>query len=76
MVYHAKQFAKDSLKTASNRAIQKRAKATGDLVGNKIADELHHRIIQKQLQMSIIKKYLDKDIYLQKKYRKLLMIWD
>ena len=36
----------------------------------------HNRIIQKQLQMSMIKKYLKKDIYLQKKDRKLLMIWD
>ena len=41
--------------------------------------ELHHWIVQIQLQMkqkilSMIKKYLKKDIYLQKKDRKLLMI--
>ena len=41
--------------------------------------ELHHWIVQIQLQMkqkilSMIKKYLKKDIYLQKKGRKLLMI--
>ena len=34
---HAKQFATDALKTASERVIQKTAKATGDLIGNKIA---------------------------------------
>ena len=37
---HAKQFATDTLKTASKRVIQKRAKATGDLIGNKIADRI------------------------------------
>ena len=58
---------------------KKIAEATDDLTGNKIANkitksqEVHHRIIQKQLQMNIIKKYLKKDIYLQKKHRKLLM---
>ena len=34
------------------------------------------KLIQKELQMNIIKKYLKKDIYLQKKDRTLLMIWD
>ena len=38
LVGSAKKSATDALKTASNRAIQKTAKATGDLVGNKIAD--------------------------------------
>ena len=37
---HAKQFATDALKTASKRLIQKRAKAAGDLIGNKIADRI------------------------------------
>ena len=36
----------------------------------------HSRIIQKQLQISMIKKYLKKDIYLQKKDKKLMMIED
>ena len=36
----------------------------------------HIRIIQKQLQISMIKKYLKKDIYLQKKDKKLMMIKD
>ena len=35
---HAKKFATDALKTSSKRAIQKTAEASGDLVGNKIAD--------------------------------------
>ena len=55
---------------------------TGELTGNKIVDtitkvflkKLHHRIVQKQFKISMIKKYLKKDIYLQKKDRKLLMI--
>ena len=36
--------------------------------------KIHNKIIQRQLQMSMIKKYLKKDIYLQKKDKKLLMI--
>ena len=35
---HAKQYATDALKTSSRRAIQKTAAASGDLIGNKIAD--------------------------------------
>ena len=31
---HAKKSPTDALKTASKRAIQKKAKATGDLIGN------------------------------------------
>ena len=30
------------------------------------SEEVHHRIIQKQLQMNMMKKYLKKDVYLQK----------
>ena len=36
----AKKSATDAIKTASRRAIQKTAAATGDLVGNKIADKI------------------------------------
>ena len=48
---HAKQSATDVLKTASKRAIQKTAKAAGDLIGNKIANritkfsKIHNKII-------------------------------
>ena len=34
-----KKLTTDAIKTASKRAIQKTAEATGDLIGNKIADE-------------------------------------
>ena len=36
----AKKSTTDALKTASKRAIQKTAKATGDLIRNKIADKI------------------------------------
>ena len=36
----AKKSAADAIKTASTRPIQKRAEATGDLIDNKIADEI------------------------------------
>ena len=41
---------------------------------HKIVKKFTKKIIQKQLQMRMIKKYLKKDIYLQKKDRKLLTI--
>ena len=40
LVDTAKKAATDAIKTASKRAIQKTAEATGDLVGNKIADQI------------------------------------
>ena len=36
----AKESTTDALKTTSKRAIQKTAEATGDLIGNKIADKI------------------------------------
>ena len=33
--------------------------------------KIHNRVIQKQLQISMIKKYLKKDIYFEKKDKKL-----
>ena len=36
----AKKSTTDAIKAASNRAIQKTAKATGDLIGNKIVDKI------------------------------------
>ena len=67
---------------------QKTAEATGNLIGNKIADavaklqngtimkfqKICNKIILKQLQMRMIKKYLKKDTYFQKKYEKLLIM--
>ena len=40
LVDAAKKSAADAIKTASKRAIKKAAEATGDLVGNKIADKI------------------------------------
>ena len=73
----AKQSATDALKASSKRVIPK---TTGDLVDNKIADKiktfqkLHSRRIKKQLQIIMIKKYVKKEKYLQKKDKKCLMI--
>ena len=36
---HAKQSATDALKSTSIKVIQKTAEATGDLIGNKVADK-------------------------------------
>ena len=40
LVDNAKKSATDAIKTPSKRAIQKTAEATGDLIGNKIADKI------------------------------------
>ena len=40
LVDTAKKSAADAIKTTSKRAIQKTAEATGDLVGNKIVDNI------------------------------------
>ena len=40
LVDTAKKSATDAIKTASKRAIQKTTEATGDLIGNKIADKI------------------------------------
>ena len=37
---HAKQSATDAIKTSSKRVVQKKAEATGDLIGNKIANRI------------------------------------
>ena len=64
---HAEQSGTDTFKTASKSKIQKTAESTVDWIeNNKIADKIiklqisHHRIIQKQLQVNMIKKYLKK----------------
>ena len=44
----------DAIKTASKRVIQKTAEATGDLIGNKIADKItsvSNKTLQKNCQM-------------------------
>ena len=44
----------DSLKTASKRAIRKKAEATGDLIGNKISDKITR--VPKKTSLKIIQK--------------------
>ena len=74
----AKTSATNAFTTASKRLIQKTAEATVDfiklLIEFQMSQKLQNRIIQKQLQMNMIKKYLKKDIYLQKRNRKQPMI--
>ena len=82
-----KQSATDVPQTSSKGLIQN-STSNWDLIGDKIADtvaklydgrimkfhKVRRRIIHKQLQINMMKKYLKKDIYLQKRGRKLLMI--
>ena len=74
LIDSAKKSTIDAIKTASKRAIQKTAPATGDLIGNKIADKITSvsEKSPKELQMTK-QKYQIKDTYLQKKDNKLLM---
>ena len=67
-LYHAKQFATDALKAASKKVIEKIHKQL--VIKLQEFQELHRRIIQLKMK----KKYFEKDIYLQKKGRKLLMV--
>ena len=48
LLYTATKARRDAAKTASKRVIQKTAKATGDLIGNKIADKITSLGISKQ----------------------------
>ena len=77
----AKMSAVDAIKTTSKRAIQKLAEATGNLIGNKIADkitsvskkspkELHSTDLHSNEYNNEMPK---KDTYLRKKDSKLLM---
>ena len=74
---YAEKSATDALKAFSKKAIQKTAEATGDLIGNKIVikllgfQKMYIRTIQKQSQIIMIKKYLNKDMCLQKTGKKL-----
>ena len=69
----------DAIKTASKRAIQKTAKATGDLINNKITDKMTS--VSKTYSAENSKKSysddeieaLKKDTYIQRKGNKLMM---
>ena len=77
---HPNHSALNALKTPSKRAIQTTAEATVISLAIKYLTELqksqnpYNRIILKELQMSMINKYLKKHINLQRKGRRLLMI--
>ena len=57
---------------------QKTTEATSDLSGKKITKVLQNSQPNNSetVTKNIIKKYLKKDIYLQKKHWKLVVIWD
>ena len=66
---HAKQSKfKSASKSKSARLVIKL------LIKLRQSQGIHHRTIEKQLQINMIKKYLKKETYLQKKDRKLLII--
>ena len=67
---HAKQSATETLKTTRKKAVQKTPEATDCLIVYRIPNK-----IKKVSKMSpqIIQKYLEKDTYLQKKNRKLMI---
>ena len=73
----AKKSTTDALKTASKRAIQKSAEATGDLIGNKIADKitknLHNNNNSSTIDEDTELTTKKKDVCHQKKGSKLLM---
>ena len=81
---HTKQPNTDAFKTDSKREIKKKTvEAAGDLIDNKIADRMmkvsknsqqnNSETVTKEHDKEILK---ERNIYLQKKDRKLLMIWD
>ena len=72
----AKQFAKDTLKTVSKRAVQKTAEATGDLIKlHESQKTLTHDNSKENIEHDRgIYREKEKDIYLQNKDRKLLII--
>ena len=77
---HAKHFIINAVKAFSKRAIQKAVVATSDLIGNKIVDKITQQFCESQkpqkriIQQIMKKKFSKKDIHLQNKNRKLLMI--
>ena len=81
---HAKQSATDAFKTTSKREIQKAAEATGDLIGNKIANKITgvSKISQQNNIETVVTNKHDKEIskkryiYLRKKTKKLWIILD
>ena len=80
---HAKQSTTDALNAASKREIQKAAETTDSLIGNKIDNKIAKvsrtspqndsgKLQMKQKIFELIEEYQKKDIYLQKKWQKLI----
>ena len=76
----AKKSTADAIKTATKRVVQKTAEATGDLIGNKIADSFSKTFSRnnfthwnKSTKRNIYI-YIYIYIYIQKKYKKLLRL--
>ena len=69
---HAKQPATDALKTSSKRVLQKTL-VIKLLIELQKFQKIHNKINQRQLQICMIMKYLKKNMYLQKKDKKLSM---
>ena len=68
---------KDFDMPAGKKIVHKSAEATGDLIGDKIADKItsvsKNHTMKKYSQLKLIMKYQKRDIFLQKKDNKLLM---
>ena len=59
----AKKSRTDAIKTASKRAIQKKAEATGDLIGNKIADKITNiSKSRKEFHSKLVRQYIKSTI--------------
>ena len=66
-------LSKTFAKTAGKKILNETAKATGDLIGNKIADKITAKPSKNHSQMKLLMEYQKKDIFLLKKDKKLLM---
>ena len=55
---HAKQSITDALKTASKRENQKTAEASGDLIGNKIADNITKMLLSRSAPETALRKQM------------------
>ena len=69
---------KDFATIAGKKIVHKTVEATGDLIGNKIANKItsaskKNNKMKKYSQMKLIMKYQKRDIFLQKKDKRLLM---
>ena len=72
LVDTARKSATDAIKTASKRAIQKTAEATGDLVRNKIADKItseSKKLHNEEIQLNEVNNEIPKERYISPKER-------